>query len=275
MHRIAYISDVHLDMWVKDIPSLIEDFAERLIGELKDIDYIIVAGDIGHIATDNVLFLRALQKYAKHAVLCTTGNHDYYLTSREDLLYYKNSDHKVEDFEEACEFHDIKCLNPGIYVDYETNLRFLGFNGWYDGSYKGIDEKRAQALWNGEITRYRMNDSVLIYPNEKFNDRYKKDKDAVNHILGIHGDNFIDVVFSHVNPSNKPEHQAQEYVDDEFTTFYNFDGSALLEKINPKIWVYGHTHSGQNYQIGSTRVLCNPLGYPHEKRKITFALVEI
>lgn len=32
----------------------------------------------------------------------------------------------------------------------------------------------------------------------------------------------------------------------------------------PKLWICGHTHDSVDVEVGSTRVLCNPLGYPHE-----------
>ena len=31
-----------------------------------------------------------------------------------------------------------------------------------------------------------------------------------------------------------------------------------------KLWVHGHNHQTVDYNIGSTRVVCNPLGYPDE-----------
>jgi Icc-related predicted phosphoesterase len=31
-----------------------------------------------------------------------------------------------------------------------------------------------------------------------------------------------------------------------------------------RIWVHGHLHDSADYSIGSTRVICNPRGYPEE-----------
>ena len=36
-----------------------------------------------------------------------------------------------------------------------------------------------------------------------------------------------------------------------------------------KLWVHGHSHSYADYMIGETRVVCNPCGYPSERRDIT------
>ena len=38
----------------------------------------------------------------------------------------------------------------------------------------------------------------------------------------------------------------------------------ILENPNIKLWIYGHNHAFADYMVGSTRVVCNPLGYPSE-----------
>ena len=29
----------------------------------------------------------------------------------------------------------------------------------------------------------------------------------------------------------------------------------------PRLWIHGHTHESFDYEIGKTRVVCNPRGY--------------
>ena len=36
----------------------------------------------------------------------------------------------------------------------------------------------------------------------------------------------------------------------------------------PKLWIHGHTHERCDYQLGTTRVVANPLGYPNELRSL-------
>jgi hypothetical protein len=38
----------------------------------------------------------------------------------------------------------------------------------------------------------------------------------------------------------------------------------LIVAREPALWIHGHTHHAMDYRIGPTRILCNPLGYPHE-----------
>lgn len=44
----------------------------------------------------------------------------------------------------------------------------------------------------------------------------------------------------------------------------------LVEGSGAALWVHGHTHDVSDYEIGETRVLCNPHGYPHEVGKNGF-----
>ena len=41
----------------------------------------------------------------------------------------------------------------------------------------------------------------------------------------------------------------------------------VLADAGARLWLHGHTHSARDYVIGTTRVVCNPRGYPHEKWK--------
>jgi predicted phosphodiesterase len=262
--KIGYISDIHLDFYAANNPGKIERFAKSLIPEEVGKDYydiLVVAGDIGHYNTDNMVLLNYLKQFTKN-LICTTGNHDYYIVSRNQRVYYRNSDHRVEEFENLCKKEGIALLNPGLLaVKVDNNIiNILGFNGWYDGSYHGKDKFIVDRFW-----KTGLNDSRLISPtldSTKFDDRHHKDMAAVRKIL----DNVthVDLVFSHVCPSNNPEHVQKKYRSDDYTDFFCFNGSWILDKISPKYWIYGHSHGGLDFEIDNTKFLCNTLGYPHE-----------
>ena len=36
----------------------------------------------------------------------------------------------------------------------------------------------------------------------------------------------------------------------------------IIEKYQPCLWVYGHTHECDDQMIGKTRIVSNQLGYP-------------
>jgi hypothetical protein len=72
------------------------------------------------------------------------------------------------------------------------------------------------------------------------------------------------VVITHHAPSYQSIHE--RYLGDGMNAGYasNLD-EFILDHPQIKYWLHGHTHTAFDYQVGSTRVLCNPRGYyPHE-----------
>ena len=35
--------------------------------------------------------------------------------------------------------------------------------------------------------------------------------------------------------------------------------------VRASLWIHGHTHAARDYRVGSTRIVCNPRGYPGER----------
>jgi Icc-related predicted phosphoesterase len=50
--------------------------------------------------------------------------------------------------------------------------------------------------------------------------------------------------------------------------FNNSDMDDMIAQSNIKLWVHGHRHSQADDYIGNTRIVCNPYGYPNERRYI-------
>lgn len=83
-------------------------------------------------------------------------------------------------------------------------------------------------------------------------------------------DELIDIVVTHHTPSFKSVHQrylGKDYFGNESLVNYGFSSHLddLVKKINPKIWIHGHTHDSFDYKLGDTRIICNPCGYPSER----------
>lgn len=71
------------------------------------------------------------------------------------------------------------------------------------------------------------------------------------------------VVVSHHAPSANsiPE----EYRKDLTSAAFASDLDIMIQEAQPHLWVHGHIHGLQDYQIGKTRVFCNGRGYPDEQ----------
>ena len=69
------------------------------------------------------------------------------------------------------------------------------------------------------------------------------------------------VATHHYPSANSVPHR---FDDDPLTPAFSSRLEWLIEKYQPALWVHGHTHDSFDYNIGNTRVICNPAGYDHE-----------
>lgn len=67
------------------------------------------------------------------------------------------------------------------------------------------------------------------------------------------------VVITHHLPCGKSV--AEEFIGDSLNGAYFSELSEQILEYKPLVWVHGHTHASFDYNIGDTRVVCNPRGY--------------
>ena len=68
-----------------------------------------------------------------------------------------------------------------------------------------------------------------------------------------------DVVVTHHLPSERSV--APWFEGDPLNRFFLCDVDDLIQRAAPALWVHGHTHGSIDTRVGSTRIVCNPLGY--------------
>jgi hypothetical protein len=68
------------------------------------------------------------------------------------------------------------------------------------------------------------------------------------------------VVISHNAPVIKPNPQFKG--SPLMAAFNSLDMVGVIERHQPALWVYGHTHECDDQTIGRTRIISNQLGYP-------------
>jgi len=129
----------------------------------------------------------------------------------------------------------------------------------------------------GRRSSWKDADGNLHYRNSKLTpeDVLADHKDFLNKLNELNSPNKI-VVVGHHSPSKlstKPQ-----YEDDwEMNGGYSSDLTNYIMD-HPKIalWVHGHTHHAFDYNVGSTRILCNPRGYVgHEVNADEFKLITV
>ena len=67
------------------------------------------------------------------------------------------------------------------------------------------------------------------------------------------------IVVTHHLPSIRSI--APRFANNALNPAFASDLDHIIEQFQPELWVHGHTHDACDYQIGRTRILCNPRGY--------------
>jgi len=70
------------------------------------------------------------------------------------------------------------------------------------------------------------------------------------------------VVVTHHGPHPLSVHP--RFAGNAVTPAFVSDLSDIIEKHQPPLWLHGHTHDRFDYNVGGTRVVCNPRGYSYE-----------
>jgi Icc-related predicted phosphoesterase len=71
-----------------------------------------------------------------------------------------------------------------------------------------------------------------------------------------------DVVVTHHLPAF--ESVPARFARSAMNAFFVCDIAPRVRERQPKLWIHGHSHDRCDYQLGATRVVANPLGYPNE-----------
>ena len=241
--KLRYFSDLHLEFIE---PHKIETFVTQIPYGIDEV--CILAGDIGNpYQTNYDYFFKFISKNFKKTFV-VSGNHEYYNKTK---IIQETDDYMKDYFQK---FENISFLNNN-YENYENHC-FIG-----------------TTLWT-KITnpQYEIND-VHNIPNFDYiqcNRLHMLSCDFLEDTLQ-YNDNCI--IITHHVPSNS-------LIDIKYKTsqlrsynqwFYcNMDHLIETNQNKIKCWFYGHTHTPSNKIINGIPFLCNPIGYPHENKKISF-----
>ncbi len=227
--RIRYMSDLHLEF---------SDYFPKLI----EADVIVLAGDIG-TGTEGLGW--AARTFAGTPVIYVPGNHEFYKEDYASLI--------VELTEHAKRLGIYFLNNQEVVI---KGVRFLGSTLWTDFLLRGSPTPAIR------FAAQNMNDYKFI----RYGNRNLCPHDT--RTLHRQGREFLEaclntafsgktVVISHHAPSSRslPENRANSKSAPAYAS--QLDDLAELADL----WIHGHTHQRQDYQIGRCRVVCNPRGY--------------
>jgi Icc-related predicted phosphoesterase len=232
--KIAAYADLHLEFgygW--SMPSDI------------DADVLVLAGDIITFRDFSPLvqFLKRWQK----PVLFVAGNHEYYHASIS---------------RHADEFRGwLKSNLPQVYFLNDESVSidgvyFFGGTMWTDfESRREAMRYAAQHMSDFSLIAYNMRSQFTPQHSVKL---HKKFVLALEHWFAsiLEGPR---VVITHHAPVVNPK---TKYVGNPLSpAFVCSDMKQLIEKLQPNVWIYGHTHECGEHFVGKTHLISNQLGY--------------
>ncbi len=212
-------------------------------------DLMILAGDIVTLKNYDPLD-RLLQDWEK-PVLYVTGNHEYYTQS---LMNEEESNFKA--------WLADKYPNVTLLLDEEISIdgvHFFGGTMWTDfNKADPISMMTAQHQMN-DFRLIRNMDGTPLRPEDTI-ERHNVFKERLLAWLekDLKGPR---VVISHNAPVLNPNTKFRS--SPLMPAFNSLDMMEVIEKYQPALWVYGHTHECDDQLIGDTRIISNQLGYPN------------
>lgn len=233
--KIQILSDIHLEFQPFNIPN-------------TDADIVVLAGDI-HLREKGVAW--AIENIPNQPVIYILGNHEYYGSAYPKLIQ------KLKDYSLGTNVHILE--NDLVTIE---DVTFLGCTLWTD--FKLFDNPRLAGYEASQLmTDFKKIRLSPQYSKLKPIDVAKICQKSVSWLKstasGLSGKV---VIVTHHAPSKKS--LPLQYQEDILSAAYasNFDN--LVSESDALLWIHGHIHNKLDYKIGSTRVICNPRGYPDE-----------
>lgn len=231
--KIQVVSDLHQEFGFLDI-------------FFTGADVVVLAGDI-NLGAKGIDWIKS--KIVNVPVIYVLGNHEYYKGS------YPKTLHTIRNAAANTNVHVLE--DNAVTID---DVTFHGATLWTDFALMG-DSKI-----NGSICQEKMNDYKMIRRDPSYSRLRSIDTYVIHH----HSLKWLqsslastltekNIVVTHHAPSAKsiPE----EFKNDIISSAYASNLESMILQYQPQFWIHGHLHTPAKYEIGNTRVICNPHGY--------------
>ncbi len=255
---VDYISDLHIDFYTSSCTyKKIKRYFNTYIRPKGEV--LIIAGDLSHYNIQAYYFVQiALEHYKK--VFVISGNHEYYNISKRMNKKFNTLFSRVNDLKEM-----LSSLKDVYFLDWEVvvynGIKFGGTMAWYDDSYYSKLPQPIHTFPSSTTRWFReSNDSRKIPQLTDFKTLFDIEIKKVKSVL----EQIPDIMITHICPVADPCMLDAFYKYNTSSSWYIFDGLALLEKYKPRFWVYGHLHDRHEVEIYHTKLLRNPMGYNSE-----------
>lgn len=230
--KISYMSDLHLEFGSSPLRE----------SDIKG-DVLVLCGDISSSPRSLGGFIERFSALEK-PIIVILGNHELY------GMDWNTGPSLYKEVLDGIPF--VHFLENGFCII--EGVRFLGSSLWTD--FAGGRQ--------GETCEREMSDFSLIKNNGKsltWRDASVRHKDSLKWLSDALCDphDGKTVIVTHTAPSylsNSPR-----FASSQISGGFCSNLEAFIECHPIDVWIHGHLHNSSDYEIGKTRVLCNPYGY--------------
>lgn len=223
--RLQIMSDLHLEFH----PDGGRSFLEKLTPQ--NVDVLVLAGDIHNFKGIKEVLGSICAMFQD--VIFVFGNHECYHGSFGGL---------------RAAIREILLNHPNLHFLDNQVKRIQGWN--FVGTTLWFPYRK-----DNELYESKLNDFSLI---QQFREQVYEENRLARHFLE-EAVSQGSIVITHHLPSRRSI--TNQFRDDPLNRFFVCEIDPLIQFRKPALWIHGHAHESIDYQIGPTRILCNPYGY--------------
>jgi predicted phosphodiesterase len=240
--KIRLMSDLHLEFGNYKIPPLSDDKNTVLV----------LAGDI-NVGRRGIDWICTYANSFK-AIVYVLGNHEFY----------------DNDVVEVIRFWKRRDLFPSNVYFLHNDFKHIG-NVTFIGTTLWTDFKNGN-WFEMQLAGRNINDfSLSTYNGSKYTPQVHLElhqgarRFLTNALESTTGRR---VVITHFLPSWSAI--TDQFIGQPFNSYFAANMDDLINKHQPDLWLFGHTHDSVDKMLGSTRIVCNPRGYTNHHLNPTF-----
>lgn len=225
-------------------------------------DVAVIAGDFGIGGVVTALDWLNRQIAPTMEVVVVAGNHDFYGT------FYIDAVREGRSFSSRLDrVHFLE--NDSVTIG---GVTFLGATLWTDFNLTG----------NRQLSMFEASKAMSDYrrieygkkPFQRFNPlrtlrAHQSSRNFLERALEASADPVV--VVTHHAPSERS--LPERYRGHRLSPVYASDLEGVILRHRPRLWVHGHIHEPVDYELGETRIVSDPLGYPSERSDLRPPLV--
>jgi Icc-related predicted phosphoesterase len=187
-------------------------------------------------------------------VLYIMGNHEHY-----NGLWNRTSDVL---FEEADRYPNLTFLDDE-WVDI-NNIRIVGTSLWTNFNNEDPLTMLSVKDMMNDYSAIKINNNGVYHKLRPIDTlrAHRQSLEFIKFAVGEHEGSVV--LLGHHAPSTQSIHELYKNELLMNGAFCSNLEEFILDHDKIKLWIHGHVHNSFDYQIGSTRVVCNPHGYPKE-----------